>query len=248
MYKKKELQQQLSAIGVDPTGTLMIHLSCKAIGQVNGGGDAILDALSDYMKEGLLVLPTHTWAHINHNNPVMDLLHTKSCVGALTELFRHRKDVQRTLHPTHSVAVLGKDATEFAAGEEKIQSPCGKDGAYYKLWERNAQILLIGVNFTRNTYIHGIEEWDGATGALTKETVDRYVITREGKRLHTPQHSHCSRLSSETFSKLEPEAEQKGILTLGSFGDATTRLMRARDLRTMVAAQLERDPTYLLRY
>jgi len=129
-----------------------------------------------------------------------------------------------------------------------FKTPCGKGGAYHRLWERNAQILLIGVNFTRNTFIHGIEEWDGATGTISPNKTDLYVIDYTGQRLHTPQHRHCSRLGSEVFSKLEPDALQQDILKLGRFGNATARVMRAKPLREMTAALLRDDPTYLLRH
>lgn len=248
MYTKELLLDHLGALGINPNGTLKVHLSYKAIGDVKGGGDTVLDVLAEYMKGGLLVLPTHTWDNVRGKNPVMDVLHTPSCVGALTELFRKRTGVRRTLHPTHSVAAIGEGADGFVTGEEKIKTPCGKGGTYYKLWERNAQILLIGVNFTRNTFIHGIEEWDGAIGAISPNQADYYTINQEGQRLYTPQFRHCAKIGSETFTKLEPEAIKQGILTLGHFGDATTRLMSAKALRGMVAPLLEKDPRYLSRY
>ncbi|MCL2741718.1 MAG: AAC(3) family N-acetyltransferase, partial [Oscillospiraceae bacterium] len=134
------------------------------------------------------------------------------------------------------------------AGEEAIRTPCGKGGAYHKLWERGAAILLIGVNYTRNTFIHGIEEWDGAEEAVSGEATDLYVINEEGRRIHTPQYRHCNRLGSSTFVKLEAEAIEKGVLRLGTFGDATARVMGAAPLRDMVAARLRADPRYLLRH
>jgi len=248
MYTKQDLLSNLSALNIDPAGTLMVHISCRAVGEVEGRGDTILDALSEYMRPGLLVLPGHTWNNVTADNPVMDVLHTPACVGVLPEMFRKRPGVRRSLHPTHSLLALGAHAEAFLSGEEHIQTPCGKGGAYYKLWERDAQILLIGVSFIRNTYIHGIEDWDHAQGSLSTERSDCYLINHEGNRLHTPQYRHCARLGSETFSKLEPEAQRQGVLSLGRFGDATARIMRARPLRAMVAAILKDDPLYLTRY
>jgi aminoglycoside 3-N-acetyltransferase len=226
----------------------MVHLSYKAIGETEGRGDTVLDALAEFMRPGLLVLPSHTWSNVGPSNPVMDVLYTPSCVGALTEMFRKRPDVCRSLHPTHSLAALGADAEAFVSGEERVGTPCGQDGAYYKLWERDAQILLIGVNFTRNTYIHGIEEWDGAEGSISQETTDLYVIDHQGRRLYTPQRRHCAHLGSETFAKLEAPALREGVLTIGRFGDADARLARAKPLREMTAAFLREDARYLLRY
>ena len=247
-YTKSDLVAQLEKLAIDPKGTLLVHISYKALGDVEGRGNTVLDALSDYMKPGLLVLPSHTWEQVGENNPVMDVLHTPSCVGILTELFRRRPGVVRSLHPTHALCALGTDAADFVAGEEHIGTPCGKGGAYYKLWERDAQILLIGVNFTRSTYIHGIEEWDGAEGSISDKQTDMYVINHEGRRLHAPQYRHSSPLGSETFAKLEAPAENLDILSFGRFGDAGTRLTRAKPLRMMTATFLKEDARYLLRY
>jgi aminoglycoside 3-N-acetyltransferase len=248
MYTKQDLLSHLTALGIDPSGTLLIHLSYKAIGEVDGRGDTVLDAFMEYMQPGLLLLPTHTWDYVREKNPVMDVLYTHSCVGVLTEMFRKRPGVYRSLHPTHALSAVGEGAEELLSGEEKICTPCGKGGVYYKLWERNAQILLIGVNFTRNTFIHGIEEWDHAKGSISPDKSDMYVINHQGSRLYTPQYRHCSPLGSETFSKLEAPALQQGILTMGRFGDATARLMYAQPLRKMVAELLKADEKYLLRY
>lgn len=248
MYSKQDLLSNLKTIGVDPNGTLKVHLSYKSIGEVEGRGETVLDTLTEYMQSGLLVLASHTWDNVGVKNPVMDVLYTPTNIGALPELFRKRSGVHRSLHPTHAVAAFGKEAEEFVAGEEHINTPCGKGGAYYKLWERNAQILLIGIDFARNTYIHGVEEWEGAEGSISDQKTDLYVINHQGQRLYTPQYRHCAPLSSETFSKLEPQALREGILTLGRFGDATTRLMHAVPLREMIAPILHEDPKYLLRY
>ena len=248
MHTKQSLLKNLAALGIDPAGTLMVHLSCKSIGEVDGRGDAILDALCEYMQYGLLVLPAHTWRNVNADNPVMDVFYTPTCVGILTEMFRKRQNVRRSLHPTHSLAAIGTDAADFVSGEEQINTPCGKGGAYYKLWERNAQILLVGVNFTRNTFIHGIEEWDGAVGSISPEKTDLYVVNHQGNRIYTPQYRHCSHLGSDTFSKLEPFAVQQGILNLGPFGDATARVMCTQPLRTMTAEFLQKDSRYLMRH
>lgn len=248
MYTKQDLLNYLENLGIDPRGTLMVHVSYKAIGDVEGRGDTVLDALMEYMRGGLLVLPSHTWDNVGVDNPVMDVLYTPVCIGKLPELFRKRPGVRRSLHPTHSLTAAGADAEDFVAGEEHIQTPCGKGGVYYKLWERDAQILQIGVNFTCNTFVHGVEEWDGAIGTISPDKTDMYVVNYEGRRIYTPQYRHCAPLSSGTFSKLEPPAFQQGILKFGFFGNATARLIRASSLRDMTASFLKEDRLYLSRY
>lgn len=69
MHTKQSLMDQLESAGIDQHGTVLMHSSMKSIGEVEGGADTVLDALSEYMKDGLLVLPTHTWSSINKDNP-----------------------------------------------------------------------------------------------------------------------------------------------------------------------------------
>jgi len=87
MYKKQDLLNHLKELDIDGNGVLLVHSSMKSIGQVEGGADTVLDALSEYMKNGLLVLPTHTWSYIKGDNPRFYVDDSPSCVGILTELF-----------------------------------------------------------------------------------------------------------------------------------------------------------------
>ena len=69
-YTKQDLQQDLAAMGLTGTETILIHSSMKSIGAVEGGADTVLDALMEFFAEGLLLLPTHTWRFINEENRV----------------------------------------------------------------------------------------------------------------------------------------------------------------------------------
>ena len=158
MYTKEELKQQLRNVGLTGKETILIHSSMKAIGEVEGGADIVLDAWMEYFSEGLLLLPTHTWANVNAQHPVYDYRNTPSCVGLLTNLFRQREGVVRSLHPTHSLAGYGKNAAEYLAGEEERNTPCTPGGAYDRLKDCGGKILLVGVGHERNTYIHSVEE------------------------------------------------------------------------------------------
>ena len=64
MYTKSDLLADIEKMGIDPKGALLIHSSMKAIGPVEGGADTVLDAWSQYMGDGLLIFPTHTWKYI----------------------------------------------------------------------------------------------------------------------------------------------------------------------------------------
>lgn len=157
-YNKQQLKDQLESIGLKGDETILIHSSMKSIGEVDGGADSVLDAWMEYFKDGLLLLPTHTWKTVNADNPVYNPQTTPSCVGLLTNMFMKRDGVIRSLHPTHSMAGYGKNAAEYLAGEEYNNTPCTPGGCYDRLKDAGGKVLLVGVGHERNTYIHSVEE------------------------------------------------------------------------------------------
>lgn len=242
MITKQDLIDDLASMGIDPNGTLLVHSSYKKMGDIQGRADTVIDALMEYMKDGMLIIPTHTWNNIAiDKETVMEVESTPCCIGIIPELFRNKPGVIRTWHPTHSVGIYGKNAARLAEGEELVNTPCGRDSIWGKLLDEKASILLAGVGFTRNTYIHGVEEWNDVPGRLTKEIHDLYVLTPDGKKLHTPQYRHCGELGSETYWKLEKLMEQFGAMKRGKFGEADTMLCDAKELNRILSAMLKKD-------
>jgi aminoglycoside 3-N-acetyltransferase len=220
MHNQESLMKQLTQMEIDQAGTILVHSSMKRIGTVEGGADTVLDALSAYMKEGLLVLPTHTWADINADHPNFYVKSSPSCVGILPELFRVRPGVIRSLHPTHSVAALGIDAQSFTEGDERCDTPCARNSAWGRLLDRKATILLVGVDLRRNTYMHGVEEWVDIPGRLTDYHEELYTVLEDGTKIAVPSRRHCGLRWSEHFWKVEGLLESEGALRRGKFGDA----------------------------
>lgn len=248
-YKKEDLIKYLRDLNINPKGTLLVHSSMKSIGEVEGGADTVLDALSEYMKDGLLVLPTHTWATVGVNmpegvasNPVFSVTDSSVCIGILPELFRKRPGVIRSWHPTHSVAALGKDAAEFVKDNELWDTPCARKSPWGKLLDRDAQIMLLGVDLRRNTFIHGVEEWVDIPGRLTDLPEDLFVITPEGERIHVPSRRHHGDHWSEYFWKVDEFLEEKGVMTKGKFGDATVRICQAAPMTAVLNQLLAINP------
>ncbi len=87
MYTKDELIRHLKKSNTNPKGTIMVHSSMRAIGQVDGGADTVIDALCNFMDEGLLLFPTHSWDEGNLKEDTYNVATEKSCVGLLTNIF-----------------------------------------------------------------------------------------------------------------------------------------------------------------
>lgn len=245
MVTKQQLIKQIEALGIRPDDTLMIHSSMKAIGEVDGGADTVLDAFSEYLQAGLLILPTHTWAQMSDRHPVFDPQTEPSCVGILTNLFFRRPGVVRSLHPTHSVAALGKDAPDYVRGEEKAQTPCPWEGCWGRLYSRKAKILFLGCSLKRNTFLHSVEERNHIPQRLTPYVLRTLVKTPQGKLLHclVRRHYHptCPDISAN-YDKMEPVFFKRGISVEGRIGNARSVLCNAVGMADLVSEFLGRNP------
>lgn len=246
MHTAKELTRQLTEMKIDKHGTLLVHSSMKAIGNVEGGAQTVLDVLCDYMKDGLLVFPTHTWAQMNESYNVFKAGSEPSCVGLLSNMFLKRKGVIRSLHPTHSVAALGKDAVEFTAGEEYAITPCPRNGCWGKLYDRRAAILFIGCTLKCNTFLHGVEEWCNTQNRLAETPQKFTVISPDGKRFSAVQYRHHTESPkvdpSAHYDKMEPAFKAGGAVRYGMFGSARCIAADAVKMADITTRYLLNDP------
>ncbi|WP_342416072.1 AAC(3) family N-acetyltransferase [Paenibacillus sp. FSL R10-2782] len=242
MHTIESLMKQLEQMGIDSKGTLLVHSSMKSMGAVEGGADTVLDAFTEYMKDGLLVLPTHTWSYINADNPRFYVDQSACCVGILPELFRKRPGVIRSLHPTHSVAALGRDSIAFTNDDHRYDTPCARGSAWGKLLDRKATILLVGVDLKRNTFIHGVEEWVDIQGRLTDEHEMLYTVLPDGTEIPVPSRRHCGLSWSEHFWKVDEVLERKGAMYKGQLGDAVVRVCDAAMVAEAITEMLKDNP------
>lgn len=244
MHTKESLIEQLKSF-LPADATVLMHSSCKSLGEMENGADTLLDALMEYFgKEGLICLPTHSWALVGKKQPVYDVLETPSNVGILPELFRKRESVYRSWHPTHSIAAYGKDAWEFLKGDENCLTPCGRNSAWGRLYDRDAYVMLVGVELNRMTFFHGVEEWADIPERVDMDPAhaNRYVvITPEGKRLPNYYQPHVNDPSS-LFPKVEKQMLDSGAMKLVKLGDATVRLLSARKSADVLLEILKEDP------
>lgn len=267
-YNKQQLKDQLESMGLKGDETILIHSSMKAIGAVDGGADTVLDAWMEYFKDGLLLLPTHTWKTVNADNPVYNPYTTPSCVGLLTNMFMKRDGVIRSLHPTHSMSGYGKNAAEYLAGEEYNNTPCTPGGCYDRLKEIGGKVLLVGVGHERNTYIHSVEEVLNVPNRLSDMPMELVIELQEesnnsgklppynrddGWKKHT-DNKLCRKVYvrkhynaqqphiSEDFVKLNKIFLDRGVVRKVKFGDADSLLCDAKGMFNIVRQVIAPDP------
>ena len=228
MYKASDLRRDLIAMNLHPSDTLLVHSSMKSIGEVENGADTVLDVFMEYFgKDGLLVFPTLTYSRVNTATPRYDVVNTPCSTGILPELFRQRKGVIRSLHPTHSVAAYGRDAAAFVAGHEKFDTPAAVGSPWWRMLERQGKILFIGTGISCNTFLHGMDEWLELPGMSTETTQLLEVIDYNGNVISSPQHRHCNPRNAY-YGTLEDMFTANGALSKGRLSNAQCHILECK--------------------
>ena len=214
----------------------MVHSSLSSFGTVDGGARVVADALVRAVSPGGSVfVPTFTYG-----KQPFDPATTPSLDGAITEAVRMLLGAVRSRHPTHSVAGVGPDAAAILGGHEHV-TPFGPSSPLWRMWERGASVLLIGVNHRANSMIHVAEESLGLPRPVRTRTAQVVLAdgTIEAVELRRPG---CSR----GFNKLDGPLRGAGRVRETYAGASRLMLMRSADVVETAAATLARDPAALL--
>ena len=225
MVTKHDIFALLESFGIRHDDVVTMHSSLREVGPIEGGADGLLDALKEYLCDGLLLIPTHTWANVNAANPHFDVRSTVPCIGTLAKTAAFRKDAVRSLHPTHSMAVFGKNAREYIQGEEKSCTPAPVGGALNRLYELNGKILLVGVGHERNTYLHAVDERIDRPNRLAQNGFAVDITDWDGNVHHTPDFHphHTEGISiglSEYYRNYKHALDVTGAVQYGWLGNA----------------------------
>jgi len=243
---REQIAFGLRELGVTDGDVLLVHSSLRSFGHVDGGADAVIDALLDAVgPQGTVLVPTHTWDRVNARNPVFDVRLTPGCVGLIPETFRRRPGAYRGLHPTHSCAGIGPMTHELLDGHETQVTPCGRKSPYQRLMDCGGKIVFLGVDLRVNTSFHALEEMAAVPWLFVRFEM-LYTIDHDGRKIPVPSRRHGER-HPRAFEAMEPVLGREGVLRKGRIGRAEVRVVEAAGMERVVMPMLARDPFLLLR-
>jgi len=230
------LVDQLREIGVEPGGLLVVHTAFSKVAPVAGGPEGLIAALRAALgPEGTLVMPSMS---DDDDRPFDPATTQARGMGIVSESFRQQAAVHRSDSP-HAFAAAGPDAEAILA-PHPIDFPHGLDSPVGRVYERDAQVLLLGVGHSENTTIHLAEAIAGVRYRQRKEL----TILRDEKeeRLEYLEIDHCC----ERFAQLDDWLDQRGLQQKGTVGHAEARLARSRDIVEVATSRLAKDETVFL--
>ena len=233
MVTKNDIFDLLSELGIKHDDKVTIHCSLRSIGEIENGADGLIDAFCEYLSDGLFIVPTHTWDNVTKDHPYYDVRTTEPCIGTLAKVAAFRPDGVRSLHPTHSVAVFGRNAAEYVKGEENSASPAPVGGCLSRLYEENGKILLVGVGHERNTYLHAVDERLRLPDRLNENVFEITIKDYNGNTLTSPPfHTHFTKAAdtcvSEYYPNYKEALEYTGAVVYSKLGNALVYCCDAR--------------------
>ena len=235
MLSKKNIIDFMKANGIRRDDLVTVHAALRSVGPIENGADGLIDAMTEYLNEGLLIIPTHTWDEVSSTNPYYDVRKNVPCIGKLADVAAFRPDGVRSLHPTHSVAVFGPGAADFVKGEEKCASPAPLGSCLSRLYEENGKVLLIGVGHERNTYLHSVDERLGIPDRLNPDTYVINITDYDGNMIQSPPfHTHFTAASdccvSEYYPNYKEAFEYTGAVKYSKLGNALVYVCDAKKM------------------
>ena len=114
---RQNIVTALKKLGLKQNDIVLVHGSLSRIGLVDGGADAVIDALLEVVGgNGTLLMPSFQSGSeffLAQSKCVFDIRNSPSELGIISETFRKRPGVIRSLSPTHCTAGIGPEHGPF---------------------------------------------------------------------------------------------------------------------------------------
>lgn len=250
---KEDIKRGLQRLGLKEGDIVIVHSSLSSFGFVDGGAETVVDALLETVgKEGTVVMPTYsinrrkvrrskkeiTWGVTwKYKITSYDPKRTPCWTGAIPEAFRKRKNAERSLNPTHSIAAIGAKAKEIVDAAKE-----NADQGFKKVLGFNGYVLLIGVGLNVCSAMHLAEEQvQLPKHILEKIRPPQELIAKYGRDLGWP-HWDIGFGPYPDFAKMEEPCEKHGIMKTTKIGRSEVKLLRLKELIELYAEYLRKNP------
>lgn len=242
-YGPTELVTAFRQAGIVAGDTILLHSAFDPRHGFTGCSSEIVDALIRAVgPEGTLLmvsLPyrTSTLEYLRKLDR-FDVRRTPSAMGLMSEFFRRRKGVLRSLHPTHPILALGHRAEWFVAGHEDCQYPCGPGSPFAKLLEADGKVVFFNVGFEYLTFFHHLEHLVSARMPFplyTDEVFEVPVLDHQGSPGIVRTHAFSPEaIRRRRFPRLEQWVRDRGLLREVRVGASRILTANVREIANAV--------------
>jgi aminoglycoside 3-N-acetyltransferase len=237
-YGARDFVSSVRQLGVRPGDTLLVH---SAFGGHHGFREGIhpfIEALIEAVgPDGNLLMMSLPYldAALDYLQETrrFDVRRTPSMTGLVTEYFRRRPDVIRSLNPMHPVLARGKLATWFTDGHDRCVHSCGPGSPFEKLVEVDGKVLFFNTRFTSFTFFHHLEHLvreEQPFSLYANPPFEIEVIDGQGER-RMVQVCAFSReaIRRRRYHRFESQMRARALIKRTRIGATTLELVSVRD-------------------
>jgi aminoglycoside 3-N-acetyltransferase len=256
LVTESSIASGLRELGLNESSAVLVHASLRSFGHVEGGAQAVCEALAGTC--GTVLMYAGTWeltgvpappglvrphnAYYNADSwdafdaalaaavPFSPDLPVDRWLGRIAETFRQDFPHERGDHPLMSFLAVGSDARRLVSAQ-RLDWPLGP---IEELALLGGYVLQLGVDHTSNTTIHLAEQ------RLGRSRFYRYAKAAPGVWMELPNISG----DSDRFDAIEPELA--AVTREVRIGECRARLIAVQDVLDCATRLIESDPAALL--
>lgn len=232
-----ELLQALRELGIGAGDSVMLHSGFGGAHGYRGTIEQLTDVfLAAVGPAGHLLMVSLPYRSSSlqylQQGRRFDVRRTPSMMGLVSEYFRRRPGVLRSLHPTHPVLVLGPEAQRIVAGHEDRLHPCGPGTPFERLAERDGVVAFFDVPFATFTFFHHLEHLVHEHLPFPLYTDEPFVVPvldQDGRtRTVTTYVFAPEAIRRRRFERLEQALRQRGLIRGRRVGNTMVEAVRVR--------------------
>jgi aminoglycoside 3-N-acetyltransferase len=237
-YDADHLVAALRSLGLKAGDTVMLHSSFGANHGFRGTAEQLTDVFLDFLgPEGTLLMVSLPYRgssleYLQRINQ-FDVRKAPSMMGLVSEYFRRRPQVLRSLHPTHPILAAGAQAEWIVANHESCLFPCGPGTPFEKLVALDGKVVFFNVPFATFTFFHYLEHLVSPRlpfSLYSERLFEVPIIKQNGERgsVRTFVFS-LEAIRRRRFQRLEDEVFRRGLVTRCRVGNSQLLAIRVRD-------------------
>ena len=257
VVSKEDIKDVLNQLGIRKGMLLFVQSSLRPFGFVNGGAQAIIEALMETVGyEGTIVMPAYTkgnsdpsalkigtvprdtWDKIRSSAiPFQKKITAPQNMGEVATQFMRNEAVLRSSHPTYSFLAWGKYA-KLIVEKHALHFSLSKDSPLGKIVDLNGYVLMMGMNYDKCEMFH-LAQYNAKKCPIK---INAYPIEKGGSTAWIKMLD--LELSNQGYQIIGSVMEERKIVAEAPLGDSYCRMFSSREAVNITTAYLNLENDY----
>lgn len=198
--------------------------------------EEFLENLKESLSSSTMIFPTFTISSINENDQFD--LSMKPDDDEVYQKVVEDKESFRSVHPTHSFAIFGKDRAKYGAKQIKDRTPLGKKCPLASI--SNGKIVCFGELINNLAYIQYLEEYNKVPYLFNDNNLKTYFINN--KAFKYKEYAKYSYGFSNNFIKILDLLKIKPVF----FNNIPIYIIDIKELKNEFSKKIKENPYYFV--